>query len=69
MRAGIDIGVYPQRAGRALAMPLRDGSKLVAFFLALDIELADPGFEALQQFSMCLADARKDDVFRLHSGL
>ena len=69
MRAGIDIGVYPQRAGRALAMSLRDGSKLVAFFLALDIELADPGFETLQQFGMCLADARKDDVFRLHPGL
>ena len=69
MRARIDIGIDPESAGRALAYPAGDGGKLVALFLALDIELADAFIEPLLQFRMRFADAGKHDVFRLHSRL
>src|SRR3546814_12884076 len=33
----------------------------------LDVELADAAVQPLRQLGACLADARKDDVFRRHA--
>ena len=67
MRARIDIGVHPQRAGRARPMRAGESGEFVALFLAFDVELADPGVERPPHFGMGLADAREDDVLRVHS--
>ena len=57
MRAGIDIGINPQRADRALAACCRDYGELDALFLAFKIELPDPGLEPLDHFVRLLAHA------------
>ena len=57
MRAGIDIGIDPQRARRHLAPRGGQGSQLDAFFLAFDVELTDPGVQPLDHFVRLLADA------------
>src|SRR5690606_31464177 len=66
--AGVDVRVDAQRAARPLTPSLGDRRKLRAFFLRLDVELADPGIEPLHQLTRSLADAREYDVVGGHSG-
>ena len=47
MGSRIDVGIDAQGAGGGLAEAAGDRRQFVAFFLALDVELADPAFEAL----------------------
>ena len=68
MRPRIDIRIDPQRAGGAEAARSSDRSKLDPFFLAFDVELADPGLESLDHLARHLADAREDDVLTRHPG-
>ena len=67
MRAGIDIGIDPQRADRPLAARRCNCGKLDAFFFAFKIELANTRLKPLNQFMRLLAHARKDDVLSRHA--
>ena len=67
VRSGINIRINTQRGDRRLPLGRRDLGEDNAFFLQLNIELADADVESLFQLGTGLAHARENDVFRLHT--
>ena len=62
--ARVDVGVNAERADGAFAACAGEERQLVAFLLALDVELADAGVEPLDQLFMGLAHAGEHDFAR-----